>query len=546
MPSQLAIYPAIGIARVGASQETYIGPELPGASITDSVGKFHDANGKRRREAARFRVFATGASGTVATEVTIGSMVDGKTVQAIEWTSHLANKKAFWFQFLGLAGEGVAAYPSGHPFRNGTAAMQLDERHKKYAIDFGPRTVAGANQSAKFSKGTGGGFPETFPGPLHNGATPVEITELGELRTDGGGRLIVVGGFGISGKRGSIPGGGLHYANNPEWFDDVADGPIQARLLFTDQSAANVPGGAWVIIGPPDYAPDLENLVTLWDLLYDLAVREFDFAPAIFNRASGQFLTNYEPSYTRDIYPIIRRAGDYRWVIASGGNMHLWNYTALSKKPYVPTPGQKSPAQILSFIRNPEDWANPFDADLKMPQLYGDTGEADSSLTLTRTQYHILSQWRKGVFQADWNGPAPADTIITPDGLNRAALDHCVGGAFFPGIEAGWILRDPRIFARPFRLKTPIADEFNLMGLTPGSVTMRSALPWQADFLKCGTHWWPAARPNQVHVDEAGTIDEWDRTITGHLPMVREWHLLKTVVPTMNTAGQPIFAEEQP
>lgn len=226
--------------------------------------------------------------------------------------------------------------------------------------------------------------------------------------------------------------------------------------------------------------------------------------------------------------------------------MHLWDYRALGKKPYVPTPGQKSPAEIVSFVRKPEDWKNAFEQDFKMPQLFGDTGENESSLTVTRTQYHILTQWRKGIFKADWNGPPPADTNITPDGLTRAALDHCVGGAFFPGIEAGWILRDPRIFAAPFRLKTPIADEFNFMGLTPGSVTMRSALPWQADFLDCATHWWPAARPNQVHIDKAGTVDEWDRTINGHLSMVRDWPLLKTVVPTTNTAGEPIFAEEQP
>src|SRR5258708_24188832 len=32
----------------------------------------------------------------------------------------------------------------------------------------------------------------------------------------------------------------------------------------------------------------------------------------------------------------------------------------------------------------------------------------------------------------------------------------------------------------------------------PGDVTKWMAVPWQADFYECNTHWWPAQRPDDV------------------------------------------------
>jgi hypothetical protein len=46
--------------------------------------------------------------------------------------------------------------------------------------------------------------------------------------------LTVAGGFGTSVKPGSVPSGSLRFDNNDGWFDDVADGPVSARLVFED------------------------------------------------------------------------------------------------------------------------------------------------------------------------------------------------------------------------------------------------------------------------------------------------------------------------
>jgi hypothetical protein len=73
--------------------------------------------------------------------------------------------------------------------------------------------------------------------------------------------------------------------------------------------------------------------------------------------------------------------------------------------------------------------------------------------------------------------------------LTRAALERTVGAPFYPGIEMTYIVRDPSIYAAPFRF----ADH-----LAPGDITRWMAMPWQADFFECNTFWWPAARPDDV------------------------------------------------
>ena len=67
---------------------------------------------------------------------------------------------------------------------------------------------------------------------------------------------------------------------------------------------------AWVIVGPADFAPEIKNLVTLYDVALDVAVRQ------------GQRSMPETPSFVRDIQPILQRAVDYQWVnrFANGGH----------------------------------------------------------------------------------------------------------------------------------------------------------------------------------------------------------------------------------
>src|ERR1700755_1751849 len=88
-----AVYPCIGIARVGNSPDEYfVGPEAPG-EIPRPDGGVKDAEGRIRRRPARFRVCGLSKPGKVVREITADEA-------EITWRVHLANRKAGWYQFI--------------------------------------------------------------------------------------------------------------------------------------------------------------------------------------------------------------------------------------------------------------------------------------------------------------------------------------------------------------------------------------------------------------------------------------------------------------
>src|SRR5262245_16322602 len=192
MAKRYKIHPAIGIGRVGTSAEFFLGPEIPGTYAKGADGRYRDASKKLRRQAARFWVFEYEDSrGDAAPQRVIPGQGG---IARIEWTVHLVNKKASWFNFAGLVGEGPGGYQPGHTRRNGS--ITDPSARMKLVIDPGPRTLTYRSQRVEMAKGGSGGFEETWPGPLAGGK---EITSLGTLVTDEEGRLSVAGGYGTSG-----------------------------------------------------------------------------------------------------------------------------------------------------------------------------------------------------------------------------------------------------------------------------------------------------------------------------------------------------------
>lgn len=270
------IHPAIGVARVGNSAEYYLAPETPGGLPLDpNTGKpiyagsgvptqniFHDKSGALKKQAARFKVFAYDSTDPddSGTRVQIGkTKVEGKTVEGIEWTVYLANKKASWFQFKQLTGselEGDAGYnqnnannPKLNPLRFnqtlGTAADPAtinDPKRRQLILDPGPRTVSGV-----------GAAPKAF-NIDSKGLQPFDIKTLGRIFTDAESNLIVLGGEGHSGSTDEPPQL-QEYANNNGWFDDVSDGPVTGALVLEDGSKIPIDTPSWVLCGPPKYAP---------------------------------------------------------------------------------------------------------------------------------------------------------------------------------------------------------------------------------------------------------------------------------------------------
>jgi len=145
-------------------------------------------------------------------------------------------------------------------------------------IDPGRRTIAGRDRSGPEYRFDSGEFVG-------------KKVYLGELRTDERGRLLFLGGRGVSASSDGTPP--TDFANNDKWHDDVCDGPVTAEVKIDGRVVPVDP--ARVVVAPPNYAPQLTTVRTLYDLLYDVFVQ------------AGWLPFPERVSFTEHIYPIFDR-----------------------------------------------------------------------------------------------------------------------------------------------------------------------------------------------------------------------------------------------
>ncbi|MCU6497833.1 LodA/GoxA family CTQ-dependent oxidase [Rugamonas sp. A1-17] len=487
----LRIHPAIGIARVGSSEEYYLGPESmagmrqPGQDTTGGLPirpgterdtilstELRDSRGRLKRQAARFRIYqyafdsADGAEtwpAGPASEVQPGSVVDGKVVADIIWTVHLANKKANSWQ----GGDGVQPFAGGKlpALRNPDfGALDNASRLSKLVIDAGPRALLGSAQHAiQFDAGTtpcygdaasaaicaAPNYPVSFP--LPGDATPPGsagpgsvIRSLGALSTESTGRLVVLGGYGKAcafdalGKH--VPGAALDGdVNNNNWFDDVSDGPVSAILLFADGSAREVEGGAWVIATDPAYAPQNPNVVTLWDELYCTWLEQLALRPAVY--ASQRYQSGYRTDFDAEVLPVLRAAALQKWTTFLPSRAIKGHDLFADMKA-----DQRNGFKIMNFLRPPGQDHEPATAAPMMPLSLGDANK--SLLSLTPAQYFFMGQWAHDLYA---NGSEPAPVLAAGEALDKTVLFNCLGGRFSPGIEMSFIVRDTNLYQRSWQ-----------------------------------------------------------------------------------------------
>lgn len=612
------IHPVVGIARVGNSKEYVIAPEtmagsgigssspsggLPIRAGTESTvvtsADVRDAAGALKRQAARFRVFlypdadqATWPRGD-GEEIVIGSKVGARTVADIVWTVHLANKKANCFVLTEQGRQGIASYADGHlpPMRNVSidhadapqppvadriALMNEPGRVARLTIDPGPRVICGADAAAvHFDKPTPAryvdeegrtvalpDYPKSFPDDSFGqmDAPSGAIDTLGELLTDAGGRLLVLGGYGkaagwhIDGQAPTLDDD----VNNDQWFDDTGDGPVSARIVFDDGSGAEAQG-AWVTATDPAFAPQILNVVSLWDDIYDTWVRDLGLAPDLYDADRGGFQPGYKPTFDDQIQPIFSSAALQQWVV-NLNQRAMSAHTALARITAADDPATTPLAGIKAIFRSPYLPAQQNEVAL-MPAHLGDAGE--SFLTLRKTQYFFLEQWNAGKSSfLPGSGPALGPGEL----LDKATFVNCLGGRFSPGIDLTFVMREAAIYqlpwsgAGPFRLRArPLAyaaahaaggpllsagyvpRHVEADGLEPGDLGKFMALPWHTDYNSCATHppspnpkgnrtlfWsWPAQRPVAVYGvgDVAwGSDDAPDALPTNDSPLAPTWN----------------------
>ena len=517
-----AIHPTIGIARVGNSkiegpEGYYVGPEVP-EPLPEKPGFFKDKTGALKRQAAKFRVYGLDKDGKVVAELNVENA-------SVEWTVHVANKKAAWYEFqiaLDIP-EATTADPSYR--RN--AEFQGKDR-AQLVIDPGAKTIQGASKHGKDFQ--------------FNGTCVGKPVYLGELQTDKAGHLIFLGGHGVSESfNGSIA---TTFANNDGWYDDTSDGPVTAAVKVGDRSIPCDP--AWVVTAPPNYAPDIKGVRTLHDLL-----RQVMTSAGMLKGPSADQTVSFEG----DVLPILQRLSGLQWVnkgFASqfgwGGPFDFNNPELIAKLGREPGSGPDTDIyaefrlQLYNAFRNVNrDLGSP----TPWPWIYGDAMEANvakgaaiknQNVSLTPIQMATLKSWAGGKF-TNKPIPAPVRTIDAvplveqPATLDRASLDFCLADAFHPGCEVTWPIRTSSMYMGLYRIlhKQPGQPEPDfgdiltpavatapggpLYAQGPGDLSRWMAVPWQADTSSCRSGYdstydpylptfWPARVPNQVLASE--------------------------------------------
>jgi len=575
------VHPAINFARVGNSDQYYIAPETAAGELVDKANglfgglpikpgtedtpinenDFRDAQHQVKRQAARFRIFAydqpqqTYPSNDPGREIKIGDIVGGKVIKDIRWSVHLANKKNNWYKITNAAGEeeGVKSYepvdgkyiypPIRDPDVGGSNDLNNETRRTQLVIDAGPRVICSSNTSCTvipFSRQSTSeyidaegkpclapNYPVSYPDDhltMNNLYGPIDT--LGELQVEENtGRLIVTGGYGRASAN-------LHNNKEPSlddaidnnyWFDDTSDGPVNAVVVFADDSTSTVVGG-WVVTTDPGYAPQTRNVVSTWDDIFNAWVQKLDLVPEIYK--DGKFNPDYaNTSWESDVLSVFHAAFLQRWntnLPDAGINGH----NHMIQMRYSKNPSEKIP-NFKALIRDPN---NPDEGDsgVKMPLALGDAMK--SFLSLSETQYFQLMQWYDG------KSVEAATKMGHGEKLDKAVLENCLGGRYSPGIDLTFIVRDENLYKQtwkgingPFRINEQSLDYNNAVLTKPflgvGYIPLQQAMvepgdlckfmsqPWHTDYNSCAVHnpdpnpksnntlyWsWPAQRPVQVH-----------------------------------------------
>ncbi len=514
--TKCAIYPAIGIARIGnASKEYYLAPEIPGtpAAVTDG---YKDSEGKIKKQVARFRIYGLNDEGEVIREITADEA-------KITWCVHVANRKAAWYNFTNaLDLEDLAIPPE---LRN----KDIRDR-QQLIIDPGSRSITGKEVSGEEYHLTGGKFFELD-------------VPLGELRTDEKGRLLFFGGDGNSASKDGR--NATTFANNKGWYDDTSDGTVRATVKIGDRSIDAEP--AMVAVAPPNYGQGLYSVVTMYDVVLDLFYRQ-------------EWLDRPEqPNFWQHIYPIFERLTQMQWV--NEGFFFLFGHNSPSdftKTAILEILADSSVASqakredLFQWFRDPNSETL---ERAKIPPFYGDAfGEyledPQVDLSVTSTQYYWLQPWAEGNFSTDKPDTYQSLEDMPPQSqtkaLNQASLEECLGGPFHPGIELTWTMRVASMWKEPFRLnvlredKEP-EDDFGaylspkialgadgpLTAGGPGTLTRWLGIPWQTDEASCLSGYdrstylplpsfWAVRVPNQVF-----TEDGYERLSDSNLNMAQ-------------------------
>jgi hypothetical protein len=513
--ARFRIYPSIGVARLGngpaEKQHVIFSPEIPWANLFETDNHYLMPDGKIKKQAQRFYIFECDKRGKPVRQIDPADY-------DIRWSAEVANKKPFWYDFnnsLDLSivsrnrnvspdfarnkiapGIGAAQrnpnvldmgerLPDGYNYRkelvNNPAAVTVDQKNPRQSI---PGQFPNA----------GGGGQSLLAASL--GTAPAQV-DLGTLEYDEG-VLIFYAADGVSA---SLNPSDLNtdFADNSNWYDDICDGRITATIKSRSTGVTHrlddAESAAWVVTAPPDYAPQIQPISTLYDII------------------SGAGTNKYEPEFSL-VFPMLYRLYRMQWVnlgdfLAPSFREVIDKLTQEGKLKYLFQKHPKGEAdavreKIFDLFRNPaypdlnepiipsssttgiEDRGIGTD-ELKLPYYPGDginyPGSPAQWFAIPPLLYEQLKKWKDGDFKP-MRLPASAldmdaigevfrkkyldaakDESKRPLLMTRAVLETLYGGGFHPGVELTWPMRHDLIYAENLEVYADVTENFSLFGL---------------------------------------------------------------------------------
>lgn len=505
------IYPSIGIARLGngpaQKDQVVFSPEVPWANLFETENNYLTEDGALKKQAQRFYIYACDDDG-----VPIGKIDPSE--YDIEWTAEVANKKPFWYDFnnsLDLSVQLENHQDLSPNFYDLEIAPGISTQYRNpNVLNEGLRREGGENYrqelvnspdavsvSASVSRRPIiGSFPflrqgRKFSLLARELDTEHKPVKLATLEYDDGALIF----YPADGKSASLNPSDLNtdFADNSNWYDDICDGRITAKIKnkstgetyeLTDAQSA-----AWVASAPPDYAPQIQPLSTMYDLIVGAGAGEDDtdlfpelslVFPLMWRLYRMQWVNQGDflaPSFREtidkltaegkfnDIFDHTDEAAEVREYIFDLFRNPYYDY---NNEPVIPSKNTTDLTQVESGT-----------APLLLPFYPGDgidyPGSPAQWFAIPPFMYKELERWKNGEFftppefkfkdinemgafyrermMAGAQDPEKAPLMMT-----RAVLETLYGGGFHPGVELTWPMRHKQMYKELDEIFDSVSD----------------------------------------------------------------------------------------
>ncbi|MBQ4879951.1 LodA/GoxA family CTQ-dependent oxidase [Pseudoalteromonas luteoviolacea] len=443
----------------------------------------------------------------------------------VTWRVEVANKKSFWYDYNNALDLSLQTEGSGNLSKNVSkhriAPAQTAKRRNPNVTTNGLRKQLVISSQGCISNGhhgqvaLRGKFPANEPNEKNRLSDLLNLQERhnvlqGSLECAEDGTLRFYAGNGVS-QALSPSSLNTDFADNSNWFDDICDGRITALVELKEGGCFELndeSNSAWVATTPPDYAPQIEPLVTMYDMVTGAALKEGDL-----NTLETQF---------SDVFPILYRLYRMQWVnqadfTDNAVNTQIRELNSELKFAQLldtSTAAKSLREGIFNQFRNPlfdegvtdddpntsgsiwvsdsriipsKDKTNiaerPATYPLKLPFYPNDGVDYPGSpmqwFAIPPFMYQHLQNWAAGEFTVTQAEKECANTIeelgifygeqfkASPNSAllcARAALDALYGGGFHPGVELTWPMRHALIYSQNEAVSS-VTPDISLLGL---------------------------------------------------------------------------------